>query len=386
MDINEILTHLGEDRSLYFNAVAPPVIQSSNFVFNTIEEMRAAFSDELTHHIYTRGNNPTVEILRKKIAALEHAEDALVVGSGAAAVAASVIANIKTGDHIICVQKPYSWTFKLITKLLPRFGVDYTFVDGRDVKNILNAIKPNTCLLYLESPNTLTFEIQDLAACVKLAKKHNLVTIIDNSHASPLYQQPIDFGIDIVIHSATKYLNGHSDVVAGVICSNSKMIKKIFESELMTLGMTISPHDANLILRGLRTLTLRVNQSYTTAQEIAGFLYKHPKVEKIYFPLHPSFEQYDLAKRQMSGCGGLITFQLKTAEKEGVLRFIQNIKRFLIAVSWGGYESLMMPYIGFHDIPGIPDSPVHWSVIRLYIGLESKHYLLDDLNTAFDEV
>ncbi|MFZ1748692.1 MAG: aminotransferase class I/II-fold pyridoxal phosphate-dependent enzyme [Saprospiraceae bacterium] len=384
MELDDILIHLGEDRSKYFNTVAPPIMQSSNFVFDTIEDMRVAFANELEHHIYTRGNNPTVKILREKLAALEKTEDALVTGSGAAAVSASIMANIAAGDHIICVQKPYSWTYKLITKLLVRFGVSHTFVDGRDISEIENAIRPETKVLYLESPNTLTFEVQDLKACSELANKNNVVTIIDNSHASPMYQNPATFGIDVVVHSATKYINGHSDVVAGVICGSKSMISKIFNSELMTLGLTISPHDASLIIRGLRTLPLRVAQSNKTAFIIAEYLFRHPKVEKMYFPLHPSFDQYELASKQMTGCGGLITIKLKADSKEAVMRFVRKIKRFLMAVSWGGYESLMIPSIAFHEIPGLPDSPIHWSMIRLYVGLESAEYLIEDLDSALD--
>ncbi|MFZ1457683.1 MAG: aminotransferase class I/II-fold pyridoxal phosphate-dependent enzyme [Saprospiraceae bacterium] len=386
MDINDILTHLGEDRANYFNAVAPPVIQSSNFVFNSVEHMRSSFADEFNQHIYTRGNNPTVAILRKKLAALEHTEDALVTGSGAAAVAAAVMANVKAGDHIVCVQKPYSWTYKLISKLLPRFGVDFTFIDGKNNKEIEDATKPNTKVLYLESPNTLTFDIQDLTFCAQIAKQHQIVTIIDNSHASPIFQNPSDFGIDIIVHSGTKYINGHSDVVNGVICSSHAMIRKIFDSELMTLGLTLSPHDAALIIRGLRTLDLRVRRSDETAHKVATYLYSHPGVEKLYFPLHPESEQYTLASKQMSGCGGLITIKLKADTKVEVLRFVHALKRFLIAVSWGGYESLMMPSIGFHEIPGMPDSPVHWTMVRFYVGLESADYLISDLDQAFNEM
>jgi cystathionine beta-lyase/cystathionine gamma-synthase len=382
-DLNEIITHLGEDRDKYFNAVAPPIIQTSNFAFKTIEEMRLAFADEMSAHLYTRGNNPTVAILRKKIAALEKAEDALIVGSGASAVSAAIIANVKAGDHVICVQKPYSWTYKLLTKLLSRFGVSHTFVDGRDIDQIRNAITPTTTVLYLESPNTLTFELQDLEACAEVAKEFNLVTIIDNSHASPIFQNPIEYGIDVVVHSATKYLNGHSDVVAGVICGSSQMIKKIFESEIMTLGLIISPNDAAMIIRGLRTLKLRVIQSDKTARELADYLYTHPQVEKIYFPHHHTFGQYDLAKKQMSGAGGLITFKLKADRKEQVLDFVRHTSKFLLAVSWGGYESLMMPSIMFHDIPGMDDSPIHWTMVRLYIGLEDADYLIADLEKGF---
>lgn len=386
MELSEILTHLGEQRHEYFNAVAPPVIQSSNFVFDSIASFREAIANELGHHIYTRGNNPTVQILRQKIAALEHTEDCLVTGSGAAAVSASVMANVCAGDHVICVQKPYSWTFKLLTKLLSRFAVTHTFVDGRDIKEIEQAINSNTRVIYLESPNSLTFEIQDLAACASLARSRGIVTIIDNSHASPLYQNPADFGIDLVVHSATKYINGHSDVVAGVICGSKEMIQKIFNTEYMTLGLTISPHDAALMIRGLRTLELRVSKSNETAFKIADFLFNHPFVEKIYFPLHPSFDQYELAKKQMRGCGGLLTFKLRADSKEKVEKFVQAIKKFLMAVSWGGYESLMIPSLVFHDVPGIPDSPVHWSIVRLYIGLEDAEYLISDLREALESM
>jgi cystathionine beta-lyase/cystathionine gamma-synthase len=380
--LSDILTHEGENREQYFHAIAPPVIQTSNFAFDSVESMRNAMTDELSHHIYTRGNNPTVEILRKKIALLEHTEDALVTGSGAAAIAAAVIANVGQGDHIICVQKPYSWTYKLISQFLPRFGVSFTFVDGTDTADIERAIQTNTKVLFLESPNSLTFEIQDLNACSRLAKQHSIVTIIDNSHASPVFQNPSDAGIDIVVHSATKYINGHSDVVAGAICSSHAMIDKIFRSEIMTLGMTISPHDAALMLRGLRTLPLRVRQSDASARILADYLYNHPAIERMYFPLHPSFPQFELASKQMSGCGGLITVRLKAPDKESVLQVISNIRKFLIAVSWGGYESLMIPSIVFHDMPGLPDSPIHWSTIRFYVGLEDAEELQADLDQA----
>ena len=187
-DLSNTLFHLGEDRAKYFNAVSPPVIQSSNFVFNTAEEFRKAFQDEFNTHIYTRGNNPTVAILRKKLADLEHAEDALVTSSGAAAISTAVMTYLGAGDHIICVEKPYSWTFKLIKDLLHRYGVEYDFVDGRDISNIEAKIKSNTKVLYLESPNSLTYELQDLGACASLAKQHGIVTMIDNSYCSPIFQ------------------------------------------------------------------------------------------------------------------------------------------------------------------------------------------------------
>ncbi|HQU59310.1 MAG TPA: aminotransferase class V-fold PLP-dependent enzyme, partial [Saprospiraceae bacterium] len=258
MHLSEILNHLGESREHYFNAVSPPVIQSSNFAFQSLAEFRQAFTDELTHHVYSRGNNPTVNILRQKLAALEKAEDCLVFSSGVSAIAAAVMANVRNGSHVVCVQSPYSWTKILLQDYLPRFGVEHTFVDGRDLSLIEQAIRPQTSLIYLESPNSLTFELQNLAACAEIARRHGIVTCVDNSYCSPIFQNPIELGIDLVVHSGTKYLNGHSDVVMGVLCGSKPMVKKIFETEYMTLGGILSPHDAALAIRGLRTLELRM--------------------------------------------------------------------------------------------------------------------------------
>ena len=386
MNLSEILTHLGEERAQYFNAISPPVIQSSNFVFPDLHAFREAFSDELTHHVHSRGNNPTVQILRRKLAALENTDDALVFASGAGAIAAAVIGNVAAGDHVVCQQGPYSWTTALLKKLLARFGVTHTFVDGTDIAHIEAAIRPETKVLYLESPNTMTYELQDLRACAELAKKHGIVTIIDNSYCSPIYQKPAEFGIDIVVHSGTKYLNGHSDVVIGVLCGAKAMVKKIFESELMTLGGIVSPHDASLVIRGLRTLPLRLKQSDEGAKYIINKLDGHPKVEKIWYPFHDSFPQKELALRQMKGCGGLFSVQFKCDSMEKMEAFVHRIQRFLMAVSWGGHESLMIPTIGFYNIPGRSNSPLPWTFVRFYIGLEDPEWLWEDLSAAMEEL
>ncbi len=384
MTISEILTHLGEDREQYFQAVAPPVIQSSNFVFPDLASFREVFADELQHHVYTRGNNPTVEILRKKLAALEGTEDALVFSSGAGAVAAAVIGNVAAGDHVVCQQAPYSWTSALLRKLLSRFGVEHTFVDCTDIQNIKAALRPNTCVLYLESPNTMTFECQDLSACAALAREHGLVTIIDNSYSSPIFQNPAAFGIDVVVHSGTKYLNGHSDVVVGVLCASRAMVKKLFESELMTLGGILGPHDAALVIRGLRTLPLRLQRSDESARFLLSKLENHPKVARIWYPFHPSFPQQQLAKRQMRGCGGLFSVDFKTDSMEKMEAFVHRLRRFLMAVSWGGHESLIMPSIGFYNIPGRPNTSLPWTFCRFYIGLEDAEWLWEDLAQAME--
>ena len=386
MHLSEILTHLGEEREKYFNAVAPPIIQTSNFAFDSINDFKEAITNELDNHLYTRGNNPTVQILRKKIAALEGAEDALILASGAGANSIAVIANVKQGDHVICVQNPYSWTKSLLVNFLSRFGVSHTFVDATDVKNIEAAIRPETTVLFLESPNSMTFEIQDLRACAALAQKNDIVTIIDNANGSPIFQRPIEYGIDIVTHTGTKYLNGHSDVVNGIICGSKKMIEKIFATEIMTIGNIISPHDAWLIIRGLRTLELRVRRSFESALKIAGWMESHPKFEKVLFPFLPSFPQYGLAKKQMSGCAGLITAFLNTDRYEAAEAFFNKLNRFLFAVSWGGHESLVVPTIAFMNIPNRERPPYPLNMFRFYIGLEDPDWLIEDLEHALEAV
>ncbi len=262
MDLSYILNILGEDREGYFNAVAPPIMQTSNFAFDTIEDLRKALQDEASTHLYTRGVNPTIEILRKKIAALDGAEDALIFSSGVAAVFMAVMPNVNAGDHIVSVAKPYSWTTKLFNNLLPRFNVNTTMIDGTRIENFENAIKPNTKLIFLESPNTMTYELQDLRAVAKLAKSRGIITVIDNSYCSPLYQKPIEMGIDLSMQTATKYTGGHSDTVAGTLSGSREMIDKIFRSDFLNVGAIISPFNAWLLLRSLRTLDIRLKKIF----------------------------------------------------------------------------------------------------------------------------
>lgn len=386
MTLSDIINKLGEDREKYYNAVAPPIIQTSNFAFPTIDAFRKAIVQEHQAHVYTRGNNPTVEILRKKLAALENTEDALVVSSGVTAVSFAVLSCINTGEHIICVRNPYSWTKALCATYLPRFGINTTFVDGKDLANIEAAREPNTRLLILESPNSFTFDLQDLRACAQWAKQHGVTTVIDNSHSSPLFQKPHDFGIDLVVHTITKYLNGHSDVVAGVICGSRKRISKIFYGEYMTLGGILSPHNASLVLRGLRTLPLRMERVQHTATILLEYLKAHPQIEHVLYPFDPDFPQYDLARQQMTGCGGLMTIFLKADNIGQVERFVDSLERFEIAVSWGGHESLVIPVAAFYGLEGRDDPELPWNCLRFYFGLEDPADLIDDLQQAFDSI
>lgn len=382
MKLDYILNELGEDRKQYYGAMAPPIIQSSNFAFSSVEEFKYAINHESASHIYTRGNNPTVEILRKKLAALEETEDALLFGSGSAAVSSAIMSSVSQGDHIICVNNPYSWTKSLLTNYLPRFGVEHTFVDGSDLSAIEMAIKENTRVIYLESPNTFTYELQDLEAFCKIAKNHGLITMIDNSYATPIFQKPSRFGIDLILHSVTKYLNGHSDVVAGVICGSKERIQKMFFGEYMTLGAVLSPSDASLIIRGLRTLPIRMQRIFETSKKVTEFLDGHPKIEKIYYPYSPSFRQYALAQKQMSGCSGLFTIAVKSDRIENVLNMVDRFTVFRIAVSWGGPESLVLPIAALYNLPERDDPALPWNYLRLSIGLEDAEYLIRDISSA----
>ncbi len=384
MSLAYILNQLGEDREAYAGAVAPPIYQSSNFAYDSVAAMRAGIKDELTHYFYTRGNNPTVELLRQKLAALEGTEDALVFSSGSGAIAAAIMSQLSQGSHVVCVDKPYSWTDHLLQSLLPRFGVSITMVDGTDAANFQKAIRPETQLFVLESPNSVTFEQQDLAAVAEIAKQHGITTLIDNSYASPVFQQPANYGIDIICHSATKYLNGHSDVVAGVVCGSQKMIQQIFAETYMTLGAVLSPHDAWLMIRGLRTLDVRMQRVADTTEALLPFLENHPAVDKVYHPFASGNPQYPLATKQLKRGGGQFSITLHTDHVSVIERFCEQLKHFLLACSWGGYESLVFPTCAVIDTkaeakPGIP-----WNLVRFYIGLEDRTELQADLKQALD--
>jgi len=386
MEQSYITNHLGEDRKQYFDAIAPPIIQSSNFAFHSVAHMRDKLKDEMNYPLYTRGCNPTVAILRKKIAALAGGEEALVMSSGSAAVSAAVTAQVKQGDHVICVAHPYSWTNKLLDKILQRFGVNTTYIDGTEIANFQKAILPNTVLIFLESPNSITFESQDIEAVVQLAKANNLTTIIDNSYASPIFQKPLEMGVDITVHSATKYFAGHSDLVAGLIIGSQAHIRKIFEGEYMTFGAAISPHDAWLMLRSLRTLLIRMQHIADNTEKIIAYIKKHPKVEKLYYPFDEDNPQYALAKKQMKRAPGLFSILLKANDVAEVERFVDALELFHLAVSWGGYESLVFPLCVLQTSENYSFSTRPFNLIRFSIGLDHPDELIKDLDRAFANI
>ncbi len=383
MDTSYIINHLGEDNASYFNAIAPPIVQTSNFSFSTVDNLRKAFADEMGGYLYSRGLNPTVDILRKKLAALDGAEDALVFNTGSAAIFAGVLANVKSGDHILSVHHPYSWTTHLFDKLLPRFGITVTYADGTNTDDFISHIQTNTSLIYLESPNSWWLDIQDLSAIAVVAKEKGIITMVDNTYCTPLYQRPVDMGIDIVMQTATKYIGGHSDTLGGVLSGSAAMMRKIFLSEYLCVGSGIQPFNAWLLLRGLRTLPSRLDRISASTQKVLEYIKTEPKIESYIFPLDPSYPQFDLAKRQMTGACGLISFYMNAQRIEEIELFCNSLKAFRMAVSWGGHESLIIPKCaGLNPADFDPSNSTH-RLIRLYIGLEDPEFLLNDLKQAF---
>jgi cystathionine beta-lyase/cystathionine gamma-synthase len=382
MDLSHIINELGEERSGYFQAVAPPIIQTSNFSFPRVSEMGDALSDEMSAYLYSRGLNPTVDILRKKLAALDEAEDCLVFNSGAAAIFAGVLATVKSGDHIVSVKSPYTWAQRMFDVILPRFQVSTTYIDGTKRENWEAATQANTRLYYLESPNSWDYALQPIGEVAELARSRGITSFIDNSYCSPLYQRPITLGIDLVMQTATKYIGGHSDVLGGVLSGSTTMTRKIFESEYLNIGSGIQPFNAWLLIRGLRTLPARIDRITRSTREVVAWIKKHPRVDSVLFPFDTDFPQYELARKQMKDACGLFTFSLKADNMNTISRFCESLKHIMMAVSWGGHESLVIPKcVGLKPSEFNPAEKEH-RYIRMYVGLEDPAYLIADLEQA----
>ena len=321
----------------------------------------------------------------EKLAALEGADAALCFSSGMAAVTASIFSVVKAGDHIIVVRNAYSPTQQLLSEYLRKFGITTTFVDGKEPAEFSEAVTDKTTVIYLESPTTFLFDMQDLKAIARIAEQHNIVSIIDNSWATPLYQRPLEYGIDLVLHSASKYLGGHSDIVAGVVAGCQERIEKIRHTERALLGASMDPHQAWLLIRVLRTLPVRLEQHRRSACEIAGYLEQHAKVKTVNYPALTSCPQYELAQSQMDGESSLFSFVLDTSGEKAV-QFIQDLRIFATGPSWGGYESLAIipaqrTQPEFLDRMGVP-----FNLVRVHIGLEDTTLLLEDLESALGKV
>ncbi len=378
--------HAGDDPFRLLHGAAPPIVETSTFLFDSYEALEEAFANPEAHCLYTRGNNPTVKVAEEKIAALEGAEACRLFGSGMAAISSAILSCVGAGDHIVSIKTVYGPAYNFMATYLPRFGVETTFVEGTDPAEFAEAVRPNTKLFYLESPSTNVFKLQDLPAVTAIAKAHGIRTVIDNSYCSMLLQRPLDLGVDLSVYSATKFLNGHSDVVAGAVVGNRELIRRINAAEYPLLGGIIGPFEAWLIARGLRTLPIRMRQHQESARQVVDFLVKHPRVKVVHYPGHPSHPQYELAQRQMKGASSLLSFELDTGELAAVKRFVNGVRTFGLGVSWGGFESLLFaPLIAqSRELP-----PEKWQspgLVRIHVGLEDPLDLIDDLDQALAQL
>lgn len=377
-----LAAHAGDDPFRFLGAAAPPIFETSTFVFDGFDSLDEAFGNVEEHCVYTRGINPTVRVAEEKIAALEGGDACRLFGSGMAAISAGILSCVKAGDHVISIDTVYGPARAFLGSYLKRFGIETTFIGGTDVAEFEAAMRPNTALFYLESPSSSVMKLQDLEAVARLAKANGIKTAIDNSYCTMLLQRPLELGIDLSIYSATKYLGGHSDVLAGAIVGRTELLRQISAEEHHLLGGIIGPFEAWLVARGLRTLPVRLKQHQANAGQVAEFLHGHDRVRRIYYPGHPSHPQYDLAQRQMKGASGLLSLELDTDDVAAVRRFVDAIQYFGLGVSWGGYESLMfLPYIGRNRNadPSTWPSP---SLVRIHVGLEDPADLMEDLDQA----
>jgi len=381
-DFETICAHLGEDRTRYQGAVIPPIYQNSLFTFPNCEAWAGPSGLEGDPYHYTRVSNPTTEILETKIAALEGGARARCFGSGMAAISAAILSCVKAGDHVVVPHTAYGPTRQFFTTYLPRFGVEATFIDGCDPQEWEDARRPNTTLFFLESPSSFLMKQQDLRAVAAIAQAHGITTACDNSWASPIYQSPLKMGIDLSIHSATKYLGGHSDVVAGVVIGSAERMKRIVLDEGLLLGGILDPFAAWLLLRGLRTLPVRMAQHQQSARRIAHALCAHSAVKRVFYPGLDSYDQAELSARQLRGTAGLMSLELREPGREAAFRFVNGLENFGIGCSWGGFESLVVPA----NIPAahIDGGEGHRWLVRLHIGLESADTLWEDLRSALE--
>jgi cystathionine beta-lyase len=363
----------------HYGAITIPVYQASLFAFEKYADFEQAGQDLLHHHVYSRGNNPTVEYLEQKLAALEGGEAARCFASGMAAITATILSLVESGDHIVCVDQVYGPTRQFLGTYMTRFGLATTFVDGASLEAVRAAVQPNTRLIYLESPTTMLFELQNLTAVTALAREAGIITMIDNTWASPCYQQPIALGVDLVVHSLTKYVSGHSDCIGGVVIGSQERIDKLSNGEFMTLGGIMAPQIAALMTRGLRTLPLRMQRHAISGLKVAEHVERLDFVTRVNHPGLPSHPQHALALKQMNGFGSLFSFE--SAEPlEKLRRFADHLKYFKIGVSWGGFESL----ITVNRLVGNGGSVVgERQIVRLYIGQEDPGELIADIDQAW---
>jgi cystathionine beta-lyase len=381
-DEKNICTHYMDDYGRFDGAVVPPIYENSLFVFKTFRDLCNGLENEADNYVYTRGINPTVEILEKKLAALEHGEKCKCFSSGMGAISSVISSFVKQGDHILFVNSVYGPAIKF-AGYLKKFGISYS-ISAPSIDSVKSSIRSNTSLIYMESPGTMTFRLVDIPAVVKLARENGIKTAIDNTWSTPLFQKPLDMGVDVSIHSCTKYISGHSDVVAGAVITSKEIYDRIYENEFMSYGASIGPFEAWLIMRGLRTLPVRMEKHQESAIKVAGFLEKHRNVVKVNYPGLESSPDYELGRKLMTGYSGLMSFEIKSDMFEDVEKVLNSLKLFKLGVSWGGFESLALSPNHGNNIEELIRKGESPSLIRISIGLEAVDDLIADLDNALN--
>lgn len=390
MEKETSLIHQGYATEDHRDSLAVPLYQTSTFAFENAEQGAKRFAGEEAGGIYSRLGNPTVQVLEQRMAAIENGEGALAFGSGMAAVSTILVYLTKAGDHILCTRGIYGCTFGLLNIMEEKYNISHSLEKLSTEEEIEAAIKPNTTCIYVETPINPTMEIVDIALIVKIAQKHNIPVVVDNTFCSPYLQNPLDLGANFVLHSATKYINGHGDVIAGILVGKEKEQMDIIRSTVQKdFGGIISPFDAWLLIRGLKTLHVRMDRHSSNAEKVFTFLESHPSIESIYYPFDQKNPQYEVAKRQMKNGGGLISFAIKGG-KEKAQQFMNALSLIKIAVSLGDAETLIQhPATMTHSVVpskeriamGITDG-----LLRLSVGLENSEDIIRDLEQALDKL
>jgi methionine-gamma-lyase len=370
-------------------SLVPPLYQTSTFIFDSAEQGEKRFAGTETGFVYSRLGNPTVKILEDHISRLENGEAALAFSSGMAAISAALIELTKTGDHILCSQGVYGCTFDFLRLLNEKYKIDYSFSHLNSEKELKSQIRSNTTCIYIETPINPTMMLVDLEMIASVAREKGIPVVVDNTFCSPYLQTPLSLGCDVVIHSATKYLCGHGDVIAGLIVGKKDFIKKLAQTTQKDIGGVISPFDAWLLLRGLKTLPIRMDRHCENAERLYGFLKNHPKIESIYFPGDEQHPDYPIMKKQMKKPGGMISFTIK-GTKETAQTFMNQLKLIKLAVSLGDPETLIQhPASMTHAVipreerlrMGIDDT-----LLRLSVGLEAWEDIRGDLEQALSKI
>lgn len=371
--LNTICTHVGELEDKQYKGAVSPLYMSTSYAFDDVDVKR-----------YPRYfNTPNQEGLCKKIAALEHAEAALIFGSGMAAVSTSLMAFLKAGDHVVLQQTLYGGTYNLVTEEFGKYGISYSFTEGWDVKDFEEKVNGNTKVIYIETPSNPLLTITDLEGIAQVAKKHGLISMIDNTFASPVNQNPIDFGIDVVIHSATKYMGGHSDICAGAVASSHEHMQRIFHLA-KNFGGSLSDYTVWLLERSIKTMGIRVKAQNENALEMAKWLFEHEDIDAVYYPGLPSHKDYDLAKKQMKGFGGMLSFELKSYLDASL--FQKSLKLIKSSMSLAGVESTVLsPSKTSHSLmsPEVrAEQGIKDGLIRFSVGIEEVNDLKMDIEEA----